>query len=57
MGAETSIWVEVVIPVTFWRQSYGVTGADALNNAEINTGETLTGRYVYHLGDVEEPQE
>jgi hypothetical protein len=54
MGAETTIWVEVEIPVKFWRESYGVTGADALDNAEISKGERLTGRYTYNLEDTEE---
>lgn len=53
MGAEITIWVEVEIPVKFWRESRGVTGADALDSAEVNAGERLTGRYAYHLGDTE----
>lgn len=57
MGAETTIWVEVEIPVKFWRESRGVTGADALDNAEVNAGERLTGRYAYNLGDTEETTE
>ena len=57
MGAETKIWVEVEIPVKYWKESRGVTGDDALANTEVNVGERLTGRYTYYIGYTEETQE
>lgn len=54
MGAETTVWVEVEVLIKIWRASRGVTGADALDNAKVNVGERLTGRYSYSLDDTEE---
>lgn len=54
MGSSIPIWVEVEIPVKFWRESYGVTGTDALDNAEISVGERLTGRYTYYVEETNE---
>lgn len=57
MGAETTVWVEVEVLMKIWRESRGVTGADALDNAKVNVGERLTGRYSYTLDDTEEDNE
>jgi hypothetical protein len=43
MGAEVTMWVEVERTVREWRESYGVTSRDALENVKLRTGERLTG--------------
>ena len=54
MGSSVPIWVEVEVPIKFWRKSYGVTGSEALDNAEIGVGERLTGRYTYNVKETDE---
>jgi len=44
MGAETTMWVEVEVSKKEWRQSYGVTSTDALENVDLDVGERTTGR-------------
>lgn len=55
MSAEVPMWVEVEVPVREWRESYGVTSRDALENVELEVGERLTGMVKYELeGDAYE---
>lgn len=49
LGSNVTIWVEVETTVKTWRESYGVTGPDALENVEVNAGESLTGKYTYNV--------
>ena len=46
MGAETKYYVEIETVRTEWRESYGVTHADALRNVTISFGERVTGEVV-----------
>ena len=48
MSAEVPMWVvEVEVSVREWRESYGVTSRDALENVELEVGERLTGMVKY----------
>jgi len=47
MGAEVPMWVEVERTVKEWRESYGVTSRDALENVELDVGERVTGEVKY----------
>lgn len=49
MGAEVPMWVEVERPVKEWRESYGVTIQDALENVKLNVGERATGEVRYNV--------
>lgn len=44
MGAETTMWVEVEVSKKVWRQTYGVSDQDALENVDLDVGERTTGR-------------
>ena len=44
MGAETTMWVEVEVFKKVWRQTYGVSDQDALENVDLDVGERTTGR-------------
>ena len=46
MGAESRMLVEVEVVTKVWRESYGVTGSDALRNVELGVGERVTGRVI-----------
>ena len=46
MGAESPMLVEVEVVTKVWRESYGVTYSDALNNVELAVGERVTGRVI-----------
>ena len=49
MGASIPMWVEVEVAMKVWRETYGVTDTDALENAELGIGEKLTGRVRYEM--------
>ena len=51
MGASIPMWVEVEVTTKVWRESYGVTDTDALENAELGVGERLTGHVRYEMED------
>jgi len=44
MSADVTMWVEVEVTSKEWRKSYGVTSEDALENADLEEGERLTGK-------------
>ena len=44
MSADVTMWVEVEVTSKEWRKSYGVTSDDALENADLEVGERLTGK-------------
>ena len=53
MGAEVTMWVEVEVRKTLWRESYGVTSDEATENVKLDIGESTTGR-VRHEYELEE---
>jgi hypothetical protein len=51
MGADITMWVEVEVLMKIWRESYGVTDADAIANVPLNVGERITGNVRYYEED------
>jgi hypothetical protein len=47
MGAASTMYVEVVVTKREWRESYGVTNSDFLENVELGVGEYTTGQVKY----------
>lgn len=53
MGAERTMWVEVETLIRVWRESYGVTSADAIENVKVKFDERVTGNVRYEEDEAE----
>jgi hypothetical protein len=47
MGAGVPVWVEVELTKRIWRETYGVTLSEAIDNVELKPYERVTGEASY----------